>query len=66
MMRIFTIICIAIGLAFSGTYSVSAQQLVADGAEPEMVTEGYKFTEGPLWHPDGYLLFSDIPANTIY
>jgi gluconolactonase len=25
-----------------------------------------EFTEGPVWHPDGYLLFSDIPANTIY
>ena len=26
----------------------------------------FEFTEGPLWHPDGFLLFSDIPANTIY
>lgn len=26
-----------------------------------------KFTEGPVWHAGGnYLLFSDIPANTIY
>ena len=24
------------------------------------------FSEGPLWHPDGFLLFSDIPRNTIY
>jgi gluconolactonase len=24
-----------------------------------------KFTEGPAWHPDGYLLFSDIPNNRI-
>lgn len=34
--------------------------------EPEVVTDGYQFTEGPYWHPDGFLLFSDIPANTIY
>lgn len=27
---------------------------------------GFEFTEGPLWHPKGFLLFSDIPANTIY
>jgi sugar lactone lactonase YvrE len=27
---------------------------------------GFQFTEGPLWHPEGYLLFSDIPADTIY
>lgn len=30
------------------------------------VASGFEFTEGPVWHPDGYLLFSDIPANTIY
>ncbi|PKD42768.1 gluconolactonase [Rhodohalobacter barkolensis] len=34
--------------------------------EPEVVTDGFQFTEGPFWHPDGFLLFSDIPANTIY
>lgn len=34
--------------------------------EPESVTSGYQFTEGPYWHSDGYLLFSDIPANTVY
>ena len=34
--------------------------------EPAVVAEGFRFTEGPVWHPDGYLLFSDIPADTIY
>jgi len=33
---------------------------------PERIATGFVFTEGPAWHPDGYLLFSDIPANTIY
>ena len=32
----------------------------------EKIAEGFDFTEGPVWHPDGFLLFSDIPANTIY
>lgn len=32
----------------------------------ESIAEGFKFTEGPVWHKDGYLLFSDIPANHIY
>ncbi len=35
-------------------------------SEPQKITEGYEFTEGPVWHDSGYLLFSDIPANTIY
>ena len=36
---------------------------VADLLEsPEITTvaTGLKFTEGPLWHPDGYLLFTDV------
>ncbi|MBL7187467.1 MAG: SMP-30/gluconolactonase/LRE family protein [Phycisphaerae bacterium] len=32
----------------------------------EQIATGFTFTEGPVWHSDGYLLFSDIPANTIY
>ena len=32
----------------------------------EKVADGFQFTEGPIWVPSGYLLFSDIPANTIY
>ena len=34
--------------------------------EPERIATGFQFTEGPVWHPDGYLLFSDIPADTVY
>jgi len=30
------------------------------------VAGGFKFTESPVWHPEGFLLFSDIPADTIY
>lgn len=43
-----------------------------DGEEPVVtrVATGFQFTEGPIWVPSGpggpYLLFSDIPANTIY
>lgn len=32
----------------------------------ETAATGFQFTEGPVWHPDGFLLFSDIPANRIY
>jgi gluconolactonase len=31
-----------------------------------LVASGLIFTEGPVWHPAGYLLFSDIPASRIY
>lgn len=30
------------------------------------LAEGFLFTEGPVWIPEGYLLFSDPNNNTIY
>lgn len=45
--------------------AVVAQSPIPEGAEPERIASGLQFTEGPLW-VDGGLLFSDIPANTIY
>ncbi|MFB6097563.1 MAG: SMP-30/gluconolactonase/LRE family protein [Salinibacter sp.] len=38
---------------------------VPDGASVEKVAGGFQFTEGPIWYK-GRLLFSDIPANTVY
>jgi sugar lactone lactonase YvrE len=31
----------------------------------EKVAHGFRFTEGPAWSRDGYLLFSDIPGGRI-
>ncbi len=28
----------------------------------EKIASGFRFTEGPVWHADGYLLFSDTPG----
>lgn len=39
---------------------------ILGGAQVEKIASGFQFTEGPLWIPDGYLLFSDIPADTIF
>lgn len=35
------------------------------GELPEVISEGYTWTEGPLWIA-GRLLFSDVPGNTVY
>jgi gluconolactonase len=40
--------------------------IVPQQLEIEKIADGFIFTEGPVWHPDGYLLFSDPNANTIY
>ena len=39
--------------------------LVAPAAAIERVAGGFKFTEGPLWRPDGTLWFSDVPGNVV-
>ena len=46
--------------------------IISSDAKIDKLTEGYRFTEGPVWvrRPNapggGYLLFSDIPANKIH
>ena len=48
----------------------SSKQRALDGiifdGTMEKIAGGFQFTEGPIWVPEGYLLFSDIPASTIY
>jgi gluconolactonase len=39
---------------------------IVESGDPERLATGFQFTEGPIWLPDGSLLFSDIPANRIY
>lgn len=42
-------------------------QLVPRDAKVEKIADGFTWVEGPVWHKEGgYLLFSDIPANSVY
>jgi gluconolactonase len=43
----------------------AADDLVAPDAKLEKVFGDLRFSEGPAWHPTGYLLFEDIPRNRI-
>jgi gluconolactonase len=38
-------------------------ELVDESAEVERLGTGFTFTEGPIWNPDGFLLFSDMPGD---
>jgi gluconolactonase len=40
--------------------------VVAPGVQPELIHEGYTWTEGPVGTADGGIFFTDIPGNTIY
>lgn len=59
----FVAVCITISILLSSCSEGEPSPFLG---EPAVVTNGFQFTEGPLWHPDGFLLFSDIPANTVY
>jgi len=39
---------------------------LVESAEAERLATDFVFTEGPLWHPDGYWLFVDVRASLIY
>lgn len=42
-------------------------KLIDPASKIEVLAQGHDWTEGPLWIKDGgYLLFSDIPKNSIY
>jgi gluconolactonase len=43
--------------------TAAMRELVPEGAELEQLGTGFTFTEGPLWNPEGFLLFSDMPGD---
>jgi gluconolactonase len=45
----------------------AVDDLIPNDAVIEILAEGFSWSEGPVWIKEGdYLLFSDIPNNTIY
>ena len=46
----------------------SIADIVPADATIKKIADGFTWTEGPVWiyDPLGYLLFADIPANTIH
>jgi gluconolactonase len=39
---------------------------ILETTQAERLATGFTFTEGPLWHPDGYYYFVDIRNNSLY
>jgi gluconolactonase len=39
---------------------------VLDSSEAERLATGFVFTEGPLWHPDGFYYFVDVRKSMFY
>ncbi|MBD0288833.1 MAG: SMP-30/gluconolactonase/LRE family protein [Flavisolibacter sp.] len=48
-------------------YDSAINKILSHDARAEIITEGFKWSEGPLWiEKHKMLLFSDVPMNTIY
>src|SRR3712207_3710340 len=39
---------------------------ILETTEAERLATGFKFTEGPLWHPEGFYYFVDLRSNKLY
>lgn len=44
----------------------SIRQFIHTDFEIMQLDDSCRFSEGPVWNPKGFYLFSDIPANVIY
>jgi gluconolactonase len=45
----------------------SFEKLLPKDSKIEVLASGFDWAEGPVWHKEGkYLLFSDVPKNTVY
>ncbi|GAA5069170.1 SMP-30/gluconolactonase/LRE family protein [Lysobacter panacisoli] len=48
------------------SYDPAFDAILASNVRVERIAEGFAWAEGPLWMRDGYLLFNDVPGNTMY
>ncbi len=47
--------------------SPQLDRIIAPGTLPEILAEGFEWSEGPLWLPEQEkVIFSDIPNNSIF
>ena len=50
-----------------GSLELTSDRLISKDAKIEKLGGNYMWSEGPVWIKDGgYLLFTDVPGNTIY
>ena len=67
-MRILLLLSAAWSMAaadFAVVDEAEFRKLFPKEAKVEQIAKDLKFTEGPVWMPGGFLVFSDIPANEL-
>ena len=49
------------------SFDSSLNTIISPTARPEIIADGFEWSEGPLWiEKQNMLLFSDVPMNTVY
>jgi len=56
---------VALALVCGLTHSAAGQGIIAPGATPEKLADGFKFTEGPAVDAEGNVFFTDQPNDRI-
>lgn len=49
-----------------GQATAQDQSVISEGVELRLLSEGFKFTEGPIADPDGNVFFTDQPNDAIH
>ena len=53
-------------LTRTGGVAMTGLSEILETGEAERLATGFVFTEGPLWHPDGFYYFVDVRASRFY
>ncbi|HOC31208.1 MAG TPA: SMP-30/gluconolactonase/LRE family protein [Armatimonadota bacterium] len=59
------VLCLVLVASLALAAEHDSSGILPKDASVEKVAGGFRFTEGPVWSPEGYLLFSDVPSNNI-
>src|SRR5262245_24833551 len=65
MISFFKKLTVIGSLSLAVSLHAADSNLIAEGAKPEVLAEGYEFTEGPAVDKEGNIYFTDQPNDRI-
>lgn len=66
LLTILTVLAVIAGMSSANAAEATWDDILPQGVKLEKVAGGFQFIEGPVWMPNGTLIFSDIPADALY